>query len=115
MNARIIEECRKKMYDAIWREIDKDPQRPAAARVDMSTPSGDICIWCHPEENLAVITHKGCNHDSDRLAEAIEGCLTFNEVYDDYFDECPEAASQDTFPLDAYNDWRLDKFMSKLG
>lgn len=26
---KIIEECRKAMYDAVWQEIDRDPQRPA--------------------------------------------------------------------------------------
>lgn len=27
----IIEDCRKKMYDAIWLELDREPQRPAVA------------------------------------------------------------------------------------
>lgn len=34
---KIIEECRKKMYEAIWQELDRDPQRPAVARVDVKS------------------------------------------------------------------------------
>ena len=37
MKPRIIEECRTKMYNAIWLELARDPQRPAVARVDIKT------------------------------------------------------------------------------
>lgn len=114
MRAKIIEECRKKMYDAIWLEIDRDPQRPAVARVDVETPAGYICIWCDPNGNLATIDHKANNHEGERLAEAIEGCVDYRDVMDDYFDECPDAVDQDTYPLDAFNDWRLDKLMEEF-
>lgn len=111
MRPKIIEECRKKMYDAIWLEIDRDPQRPAVARVDIETPSGDICIWCDPSVNMATVTHKRGNNDSERLEEAIEGCVDFQDVMDDYLTEVPEAAiSQD--PMDAYDTSRLDSLMA---
>lgn len=111
MKPKIIEECRKKMYDAIWLEVDRDPQRPAVARVDMETPAGYICIWCDPTGNMASITHKVGNHECERLAEAIEGCVDYRDVMDDYFDECPEAEPDQLSPLDAFNDWRLDRLM----
>lgn len=31
---KIIEQCKKAMYDAIWLEIDRNPKRPESARVD---------------------------------------------------------------------------------
>lgn len=108
MEPKIIEVCRKKMYDAIWLEVDRDPQRPAVARVDVETKAGNICIWCDPTGNVAVVSHKKNNNESERLAEAIERCVDYRDVMDDYFDECPEAADQDTYPLDAFNDYRLD-------
>ena len=37
---KIIEDCREKMYDAIWLELDRYPQRPAVARVDIKTKAG---------------------------------------------------------------------------
>jgi len=114
MRPQIIEECRKKMYDAIWLEVNRDPQRPSVARVDMETPAGYICIWCDPTGNMASITHKVGNHECERLAEAIEGCVDYRDVMDDYFDECPEATDQDTYPLDAFNDWRLDRLMEEF-
>ena len=43
---KIIEDCREKMYDAIWLELDREPQRPAVARVDIKTKAGDISVWC---------------------------------------------------------------------
>ena len=67
MTPRIIEECRKAMYDAVWLEIDRDPQRPATARVDITTNAGDICVWCGSVGNIAVVTHKTSNNDSERL------------------------------------------------
>lgn len=113
MEPRIIEECKKKMYDAIWREIDRDPQRPSVARVDIKTPAGDICIWCDPSGNMATVTHKKGNNDSERLEEAIEACVDFQDVMDDYLTEVPEAAiSQD--PMDAYDISRLDALMRQL-
>lgn len=113
MEPRIIEECKKKMYDAIWREIDRDPQRPSVARVDIKTPAGDICIWCDPSGNMATVTHKRGNNDSERLEEAIEACVDFQDVMDDYLTEVPEAAiSQDS--MDAYDISRLDALMRQL-
>lgn len=114
MKPKIIDECRKKMYDAIWLEVDRDPQRPAVARVDMETPAGYICIWSDPTGTVVSIEHKGNDHESMRLAEAIEGCVDYRDVMDDYFDECPEVADQDTYPLDAFNDWRLDRLMNEF-
>ena len=111
MTPKIVEECRKKMYDAIWLEVDRDPQRPAVARVDIETPAGYICIWCDPNGIVATIDHKASQHESKRLAEAIEGCIDFQDVMDDYFDECPEAEPDQLSPLDAYDDWRLDRMM----
>ena len=51
---KIIEECRKKMYEAIWLEIDRDPQRPEVARVDIKTKAGGICVWCYSVGNISV-------------------------------------------------------------
>lgn len=115
MKPKILEECRKKMYDAIWLEVDRDPQHPAVARVDVETKAGYICIWCDPNGNVATIDHKASQHESERLAEAIEGSVDYLDVMDDYFEECPEATDQDTYPLDAFNDWRLDKMMEEFG
>lgn len=112
--ADIINECKRKMYDAIWLEIDKDPQRPAIARVDIKTKSCDICIWCDPTGNIATVTHKGSNRQSDRLTEAIENSLDFDEVLNDYYQECPEAADQYVTPLDAFDESRLDKLMNEF-
>ena len=66
MRPRIIEECRKKMYDAIWLEIDRDPQRPAVARVDVKTKAGNICVWCDSVGNVAVVTHKSSNKKDEK-------------------------------------------------
>ena len=115
MRPKIIEECRKKMYDAIWLEIDRDPQRPAVARVDIETPSGDICIWCDPSGNMATVTHKRGNNDSERLEEAIEGCVDYQDVLDDYLRENPECISQETYPpLDKFDTQRLDQLTLEL-
>lgn len=84
---KIIEECRKAMYDAVWLEIERDPQRPATARVDIKTKAGDICVWCGSVGNIAVVTHKTNNNDSERLEEAIEGCLNYQDVMDDWLEE----------------------------
>ena len=98
MTPRIIEECRKKMYEAVWLEIDRDPQRPATARVDIKTKAGDICVWCGSLGNIAVVTHKTSNNDSERLEEAIEGCLNYQDVMDDWLEENSQYAvrEQDT-------------------
>lgn len=45
MKPRIIKQCEEAMYDAIWLEIDRDPQRPAVARVDIKTKAGGISVW----------------------------------------------------------------------
>lgn len=101
------------MYDAIWLEIDRDPQRPAVARVDIKTKAGDICIWCDPSGNMATVTHKGSTNDSERLEEAIENCLDYQDVLSDYLTETPDAAYyQDT--LGAYDEGRLDSLMMQL-
>lgn len=111
MRPRIIEECRRKMYDAVWMEIDRDPQRPAVARVDVETPAGNICVWCDRTGNVAVISHKTNNNESERLAEAIERSLDFQQVMDDYLTVRPEAASQDEGFADRYETARLDELM----
>ncbi len=56
------------MYDAIWLELDRDPQRPAVARVDIKTKAGDISVWCDRTGNTAVVSHKNNNNDSVRPA-----------------------------------------------
>lgn len=114
MKPKILEECRKKLYDAIWLEVDQDPQRPAAARVSVETPAGRIHIWSDKTGNVATVKHNGNDHESERLVEAIEGCINYEDVRDDYFDECPEVEDFDTDPLDAYNDWRLDCMMNEF-
>lgn len=86
------------MYDAIWLEIDRNPKRPESARVDIKTKAGDICVWCHPDCNVAVVTHSIGNNDSVRLEEAIE--------------ECPSSVEEDL--ADRYNEQRLDRLMAEL-
>ena len=112
MTPRIIEECRKKMYEAIWLEIDRDPQRPAVARVDIKTKAGDICVWCDSVGNIAVVTHNSNNNDSERLEEAIEGCVNYKDVMDDWLEENRQHADQD--PIDAFSESRLDILMAQL-
>lgn len=109
---KIIEECRKAMYDAVWQEIDRDPQRPATARVDIKTKAGNICVWCGSVCNIAVVTHKTSNNDSERLEEAIEGCLNYQDVMDDWLEENSRYADQD--PMDAFEESRLDSLMARL-
>ena len=58
MEPRIIKQCEEAMYDAIWLELDRDPQRPAVARVDIKTKAGNICVWCDRTGNTAVVSHK---------------------------------------------------------
>lgn len=82
------------MYDAIWLELDRDPQRPAVARVDIKTKAGNICVWCDRTGNTAVVSHKNNNNDSERLEE--------NSQY----------ADQD--PMDAFEESRLDSLMAQL-
>lgn len=101
------------MYDAIWLELDRNPGDPQGARVDIVTPSGSISIWCHPEGNTALVTHNVGNNDSERLEEAIEGCVDYREVAADYYRENPEGRDED--PMDAYDDMRLDILMGTLG
>ena len=112
MRPNIIEECRKKMYDAIWLEIDREPQRPAAARIDIKTKAGDICVWCDSVGNVAVVTHKSSNNESERLEEAIEGCVSYKDVMDDWLEENGQYADQD--PMDAFSESRLDFLMAQL-
>ena len=112
MTPRIIEECRKEMYNAVWLEIDRDPQRPATARVDIKTKDGDICVWCGSLGNIAVVTHKTSNNDSERLEEAIEGCLNYQDVMDDWLEEHRQYAVRENDPVDAES--RLDSLMSRL-
>ena len=114
MTPRIIEECRKKMYEAVWMEIDRDPQRPATARVDIKTNAGDICVWCGSLGNIAVVTHKTSNNDSERLEEAIEGCLNYQDVMDDWLDENSQYAVREQDPMDAFEESRLDSLMARL-
>ena len=109
---KIIEECRKKMYEAIWLEIDRDPQRPSVARVDIKTKAGDICVWCDSVANIAVVTHKSNNNDGERLEEAIEGCVNYKDVMDDWLEENSQHADQD--PMDAFSESRLDILMAQL-
>lgn len=109
---KIIEECRKKMYEAIWLEIDRDPQRPAVARVDIKTKAGCICVWCDSDVAHAVVTHKGSNNASERLEEAIEGCVNYKDVMDDWLEENSQHAYQD--PMDAFSESRLDILMAQL-
>ena len=87
MTPRIIEECRKKMYEAIWLEIDRDPQRPAVARVDINTKAGSICVWCDSVGNIAVLM-------------------------DDWREENSQHADKD--PMDAFSESRLDILMAQL-
>ncbi len=110
--SKIVEECRKKMYEAIWLEIDRDPQRPAVARVDIKTNAGAICVWSDRFGNIAVVTHKGSNNDSERLEEAIEGCVNYQDVMDDWLEENSQYADQD--PMDAFSESRLDILMAQL-
>lgn len=112
MKPRIIEECRTKMYDAIWLEIDRDPQRPAAARADIKTKAGDICVLCDRTGNVAVVTHKNSNNESERLEEAIECCVNYQDVMDDWLEENSQYADQD--PMDAFEESRLDSLMAQL-
>lgn len=112
MRPRIIEECRKKMYEAIWLEIDRDPQRPSVARVDIKTKAGGICVWCDSVGNIAVVTHKGSNNDSERLEEAIESCVNYQDVMDDWLKENSQHACQD--PMDTFEESRLDILMAQL-
>lgn len=112
MDPKIIEECRNKMYDAIWLEIDRDPQQPAVARADIKTKAGDIRVWCDRTGNVAVVTHKNSNNDSERLEEAIEGCVGYQDVMDDWLEENSQYADQD--PMDAFEESRLDSLMAQL-
>lgn len=113
MKPKIIDECRNKMYAAIMQEIDRDPQHPAVVRVDIKTKAGDICIWCDSVGNMATVTHKGNNNDSERLEEAIENCIDFQDVMDDWLDANPQDESLGF--LDSYNTSRLDELMLALG
>ena len=111
MKPRIIEGCRTKMYDAIWLEIDRDPQRPAVARVDIKTKAGDISVWCDRTGNTAVVAHKNNNNGSERLEEAIEGCVNYQDVMDDWLEENSQYAQD---PMDAFEESRLDSLMAQL-
>lgn len=110
---KIIEQCKKAMYDAIWLEIDRNPKRPESARVDIKTKAGNICVWCHPDCNVAVVTHHIGNNDSVRLEEAIEECVDYQDVYDDYIKECPSSVEQEDL-ADRYNEQILDRLMAEL-
>ena len=93
-------------------ELDRDPQRPAVARVDIKTKAGNICVWCDRTGNIAVVTHKNSNNDSERLEEAIEGCVNYQDVMDDWLEENSQYADQD--PMDAFEESRLDSLMAQL-
>ena len=110
---KIIEQCKKAMYDAIWLEIDRNPKRPESARVDIKTKDGDICVWCHPDCNVAVVTHHIGNNDSVRLEEAIEECVDYQDVYNDYIKECPSSVEEEDL-ADRYDEQRLDRLMEEL-
>nr|DAZ49868.1 MAG TPA: hypothetical protein [Caudoviricetes sp.] len=112
MEPRIIKQCEEAMYDAIWLELDRDPQQPAVARVDIKTKAGGISVWCDRTGNTAVVTHKNSNNDSERLEEAIEGCVNYQDVMDDWLEENSQYADQD--PMDAFEESRLDSLMAQL-
>ena len=112
MEPRIIRQCKKAMYDAIWLELDREPQRPAVARVDIKTKAGDISVWCDRTGNTAVVSHKNNNNDSERLEEAIEGCVNYQDVMDDWLEENSQYAGKD--PMDAFEESRLDSLMAQL-
>ena len=114
MKPRIIKQCEEAMYDAIWLELDRDPQRPAVARVDIKTKAGDICVWCDRTGNVAVVTHKNSNNDSERLEEAIEGCLNYQDVMDDWLEENSQYEVREQDPMDAFEESRLDSLMARL-
>lgn len=109
---KIIEHCRNKMYEAILIEIDRDPHRPAVARVDIKTNAGDICVWCDRTGNTAVVSHKNNNNYSERLEEAIEGCVNYQDVMDDWLEDNSQYEGKD--PMDAYEESRLDSLMAQL-
>lgn len=53
--------------------------------------------------------------DSKRLAtmkEAIEGCVGYQDVMDDWLEENSQYADQD--PMDAFEESRLDSLMAQL-
>lgn len=112
MRPNIIEECRNKMYEAIWLEIDRKPQQPAVARIDIKTKAGDICVLCDRTGNVAVVTHKNSNNESERLEEAIEGCVNYQDVMDDWLEGNSQYADQDQ--MDAFNESRLDILTDQL-
>jgi hypothetical protein len=62
--------------------------------------------------NIAVVTHKSNNNDSERLEEAIEGCVNYKDVMDDWLEENSQHADQD--PMDAFSESRLDILMAQL-
>ena len=114
MEHGILWQCKRKMYNAMWDEIDRDPQQASFARVDIGTDSGNICIFCDRNGNTAVVTHNGSSNESTTLEARIEACVTFDEVFDDYLRDNPECVSQETELADAWNDERLDALMSEF-
>ena len=72
----------------------------------------DICVWCDRTGNTAVVSHKNNNNDSERLEEAIEGCVNYQDVMDDWLEENSQYADQD--PMDAFEESRLDSLMAQL-
>lgn len=113
-NHGIIERCRKAMYDAIWKEIDRDPQQAAMARVDVKFPSGDISIYCDRFGNVACVTHTVGNNESETLEEAIEECISYDSVMDDYLAANPESVSQEDELMSHWNTRRLDALMLEM-
>lgn len=76
MEPRIIKQCEEAMYDAIWLELDRDPQRPAVARVDIKTKAGDISVWCDRTGNTAVVSHKNNNNTASGWRKLLRAALT---------------------------------------
>ena len=96
MEHGIISNCKRLMHDEIYKEISFDPQHTSYARVDVSTKDGDISIYCDRNGNIASVSHNhGSNNDGDNLAAAIEGCITWDEVMDEYLDDNPGDAYSD--------------------
>lgn len=113
-NHAIIDRCRKAMYNAIWLEIDKDPQEPAAARVDIKTGSGEINVYCDRLGNVASVSHnEGCN-ESESLEVAIEGCVDYDTVMDDWLRANPDSVSQEDELASRWDTRRLDALMVEM-
>ena len=58
------------------------------------------------------VVYTGSNNDSERLEEAIESCVNYQDVMDDWLEENSQYADQD--PMDAFEESRLDSLMAQL-